>query len=58
MTDPLSYQPTIPPNIMTYCDNEKQYVDFQNDQHTNNSTLAYDNEKKAKEFSIYLSKLQ
>ena len=54
MTDPLSYQPTIPPNIMTYNDNEKQYVDFQNDQHTNNSTLAYDNEKKPKN-SQYIS---
>jgi len=43
MIDPLSYKPTIPPNIMTYNDNEQQFTDFQNNELTDLSNYAYDN---------------
>jgi len=49
MTDPLSYKPIIPPNIMTYNDNENQYTNFQNEKENNeNTNLAYDDLKKSK----------
>lgn len=43
MTDPLSYKPTIPPNIMTYNEKEQQFTDFQNNELTDLSNYAYDN---------------
>ena len=43
ISDPLSYNPIIPPNIMTYNDNDNQYTDFQNDKLNENLDLAYDN---------------
>ncbi len=43
ISDPLSYNPIIPPNIMTYNDNDNQYTDFQNDKLNENHDLAYDN---------------
>ena len=43
ITDPLSYNPIMPPNIMTYNDNENQYTDFQNDTLKDNMDLAYEN---------------
>ena len=42
ISDPLSYNPIIPPNIMTYNDNENQYTDFQNDKLNENKDLAYE----------------
>ena len=53
ITDPLSYKPIVPPNIMTYNDNENQYANFQNDEENNeNNNLAYDDLKKTKNNSI------
>ena len=53
ITDPLSYKPIVPPNIMTYNDNENQYTNFQNDDESNeNNNLAYDDLKKTKNNSI------
>ena len=47
ISDPLSYNPIVPPNIMTYNDNENQYTDFQNDKLNENKDLAYEtNEQK------------
>ena len=43
ITDPLSYNPVMPPNIMTYNENENQYTDFQNDTLNENTDLAYEN---------------
>ena len=42
ISDPLSYNPIVPPNIMTYNDNENQYTDFQNDKLNENKDLAYE----------------
>lgn len=45
ITDPLSYKPIIPPNIMTYNENDNQYSNFQNEEVKENTNLAYNTEK-------------
>ncbi len=45
ITDPLSYKPIIPPNIMTYNENDNQYSNFQNEEVKENTNLAYNTEQ-------------
>lgn len=49
ITDPLSYKPTIPPNIMTYNEKENHFTDFQNNELTDLSNYAYDGVSESKQ---------
>ena len=41
LSDPLSYKPMIPPNIMTYDNSEREFFNYNGEEQQNN--LAYDN---------------